>query len=143
VYVILKLGKEISQNWVLLVVIGIAVTVIGWFLHTLRNSEELQGKPLYSDLQGIELTHRGVKLSEPVVVLGDPVTGTVIGVPTDDPRFPNAWIATSKFTSDGKPYVVISGAVKLTCQQVDTLMSKRELKGVAPGVRLFLAQHCN
>jgi hypothetical protein len=122
-----KLRDVVSRYWWYLLIIGIVAVPGVWFWSVLRSSDELQGKPTYSALQGIELTRRSPKLVDPVVIAGDPDTGPVIGVPTDDVRFPNAWIATSRTAPDGKPYIVSTTTAKLivTCRQAEIVGTSR------------------
>lgn len=141
----MQIGAALSKYWWFLTVFGIAAILIWGLLSVLRNSDELQGKPTYSYLQGIEFTRRSSKLTGPIVISADSGMGPVIGVPTDSARFPNAWIYASKTAKDGTPYIVKEREAHLivTCQQVETVLSESALKSVSPIVSNLLRKQCS
>jgi hypothetical protein len=106
---------------------------------------ELADKSIYADLQGIELARRSVKLSSPVFVLERSDVGGVLGFPTDDAQFPNAWIATGVAKSDGSIYAVMprTSRIRATCSQVEAVMTEAASTKIADPVRNYLLNNCS
>jgi hypothetical protein len=86
-------------RWTSVAVLG-GVIVIAAILRFAYENSELARNPIYADLQGLEVSHRATKLSAPLLLRGNSDAGDALGVPTDDSRFPNAWIAISHAKSD-------------------------------------------
>jgi hypothetical protein len=83
-----RLGSR-KTRWVLAVVGVACVVILTAYIVFLRGGE-LGDKPIYADLQGLELTQRSSVLTEPTVVLQGE-TGPILGIPTDDaPMRPHA-----------------------------------------------------
>jgi hypothetical protein len=125
-------------------VLGGAI-VIAAVLRLGDQSSELAGKPIYAELQSLELSHRAVKLSAPLLVRGDSSAEYALGIPTDDAQFPNAWISASRARGDGLVYAVMPGSAHLqvTCRQVDdVLRGAASSRNVLPTVAKFLRKVC-
>jgi hypothetical protein len=100
--------------------------------------------PIYSDLQRVELEHRSGKLAGPLFLLGTGAAGDVIGMPTRDPRFPNAWLAADKTLPSGAVYLVPRNAgLSAPCESLNRLLAGlADSRPVSPLVREFLSRHC-
>src|SRR5271165_5436176 len=98
----------------------VAVAVAGALLWGGHNFFVLHGevgeKSIYADLQGLESSRRTSALKSPTVVY-ESTEGPLLGIPTDDPRFPNAWIAATMVKPDGSVYAVLprSAQLRLSC----------------------------
>ncbi len=128
-----------------IVVTVLGVAAVAWLVTMPMRRGELADKPIYADLQGIEMARRSVALSEPVFIPGKSAAGGVFGIPADEPDFPNAWIAASVAKADGSIYAVMPQPEHLhvTCNQVETVVLKAKAgESVAPSVRSFLEGHC-
>src|SRR5208283_1734559 len=97
----------IGSNWGKVAAGAIALLVVAYAVVIWHNGE-LGGKSTYAELQGIEVQHRSTPLTDIVALAENTEIGLVIGVPTDDQLFPNAWIAASTTKPDGSLYEVIS-----------------------------------
>lgn len=133
----------IGRNWgkvtagaVLLLVVAYAVVI--W------HNGELGGKATYAELQGIEVQHRSTPLTDIVALAKNPEIGLVIGVPTDDHLFPNAWIAASTTKPDGSLYEVISpkAHLQISCPKVRAFLSDTIGTSAARSVRDQLTRQC-
>jgi hypothetical protein len=131
--------RALAMGFVLLVVAVLGVSVSQHFRQ--RNAIDA---PIYADLQRIEFEHRSGKLAGPLFLLGAGAAGDVIGVPSQDPRYPNAWLAVDKTLPDGAAYLVPRNAVlSAPCDSVQRLLSAlTETRPVSPVVREFLSRHC-
>jgi hypothetical protein len=125
-----------------------AVVVAGAILWTAYSLLVLHGevgdKPIYADLQGLELSRRSSSLNAPTVVFDSP-KHPILGIPTDDPRFPNAWIAATVAKPDGSVYAVLprSAHLRLQCDQVSVLVEEVNKRAqMASEVRKYLNAIC-
>jgi hypothetical protein len=137
-----RLGSR-KTRWVLAVV-GVACAVILTAYIVFLRGGELGDKPIYADLQGLELTQRSSVLTEPTVVLQGE-TGPILGIPTDDARFPNAWIAATIAKSDGSVYAVMprSAHLRLPCSQSVVLTEKvNKAARMSLAVSEYLEKNC-
>jgi hypothetical protein len=100
--------------------------------------------PIYADLNQIEFEHRSGKLAGPLFLLGTGAAGDVIGMPTRDDHYPNAWLAAEKTLPGGAVYLVPHDAgLSATCESMRGLLSAvTETRPVSPTVRDFLSRHC-
>ena len=88
---------------------------------------------------------RGLPLAAPMMLLGSGAAGNVIGVPTDDPRFPNAWIAAASTHANGAVYVLMSkdAHVRVACARIGRLLDPIGANAsVTPRVRAYLTGAC-
>jgi len=125
---------------VLLLVGGLAVSLLQHY----RERGAIDA-PIYADLQQIEFEHRSAKLAGALFLLGSGAAGDVIGMPSGDARFPNAWLAADKTLPDGAVYLVPRNAgFAATCAGVTKLLAAlADTRPVSPRVREFLSHHCS
>jgi len=127
------------MGFVLLVVAVLGVSLLQHYRQ--RNAIDA---PIYADLQRIEFEHRSGKLAGPLFLLGAGAAGDVLGMPTQDPRYPNAWLAADETLPDGATYLVPRGArLVAPCDSVNRLLSAlTDTRPVSPAVRDFLSRQC-
>jgi len=132
--------RALAMGFVLLVVAVLGVSLVQHYRQ--RNAIDA---PIYADLQRIEFEHRSGKLAGPLFLLGGGAAGDVVGLPTQDPRYPNAWLAADKTLAGGAVYLVPRNArLAAPCASVSRLLSA--LPGgrpVSPVVSEFLSLHCS
>jgi hypothetical protein len=136
-----------STRWTTVAVLAcvIVIAAIAVALRFAYENSELAVKPIYAELQGIEESHRATKLFAPLYLRTDSDAGDVVGVPTDDSRFPNAWISISHAKGNGSVYAVMPSTahVQVTCQQVDHLFKDGTPSNeVSPAVAKYFRQVC-
>jgi len=102
-------------------------------------------KPIYAALHEIEFEHRSAPLRGPLFLIGATDVGDVIGLPTADPRFPNAWIAGTQTRGTQGIYLFPESArPRLACGEVDRLFAgPLTARSIAPAVRRYLHEHCS
>jgi hypothetical protein len=125
------------------VLLAVGVFVVSWYERYRHGAHVDQA--IYGDLRAVELEHRGLPLAVPMMLLGSRAAGNVIGVPTDDPRFPNAWIAATPTHANGAIYVMMSkdAHVRIACGRIGRLLDPIGAgASVAPRVRAYLAGVC-
>lgn len=107
-------------------------------------NNELTDKSTYGELQSIELARRPIRLSEPILIHGTMKIGDVLGLPTDDAHFPNAWIAVTKVRSNGDIFAVMArrARVRVSCAQVLALKGSAEVN-MSASVWHFLEKNCS
>jgi len=104
---------------------------------------QLIDRPVYSTLKSIEFEHRSAPLRSPLWLIGATDAGDVIGLPTDDPQHPNAWIATDRTPERGVYVFPITARPRVACAEIDRLvLGTLGLRKIAPGVRSYLEGHC-
>jgi hypothetical protein len=131
-------------------VMGTAIVLLtafalGYSLFQRHRNHVRDDRVVYADLQGIELRHRTSPLGAPLFLLGDGAAGDVIGIPTDAPKFPNAWFAAAKITANGEVFAVLPSDAKLRagCGSLDRLLRQvGAARTIVPKVRAFLAAQC-
>jgi hypothetical protein len=133
----------IYKNWgkvaaAVVLLLAVAYAVFVWHFG------ELGGKSTYAELQGIEVSRRSTPLTDITALTEDREIGLVIGVPTDDHMFPNAWIAASATKPDGSVYVVISQKAHLaiSCGRARAFFDDPTRVSIAPAVREHIERHC-
>jgi hypothetical protein len=121
----------------------VATGVLSISLFQQLRRSELVDRPVYSTLKTIEFEHRGAPLRSPLWLIGAMDAGDVIGLPTDDPQHPNAWIATDRTPQRGVYVFPSTVRLRVTCSEIDKLVSGTlALRKIAPGVRSYLDGHC-
>ncbi len=126
------------------VLLALGVFAASWYERYRHDSQV--DESIYGDLRSVELEHRGLPLNAPIMLLGSAAAGNVIGVPTDDPRFPNAWIAATSTRANGSVYVMMSknAHVRIACARIARLLDPIGASAsVAPRVRAYLNGACN
>jgi hypothetical protein len=133
----------IGRNWGKVTAGAVFLLVVAYAVVVWHNGE-LGGKSTYAELQGIEVQHRATPLTDIVALAENPEIGLVIGVPTDDHLFPNAWIAASTTKPDGSLYEVISSKahLQISCPKVRAFFSDPTGTSVARSVRDQVTRQC-
>jgi hypothetical protein len=133
----------IVRNWGK-VAAGATLLLISAYAVAVWHYGELGGKSIYAELQGIEDQHRSVRLADIVALTGSPDIGLVLGVPTDDPMFPNAWIATSTTKPDGSLYVVKTSKahLRLNCASAHAFFDDPGRVSISRAVREQVERQC-
>jgi len=131
--------RALAMGFLLLVVAALGVSLVQHYRQ--RNAIDA---PIFADLQRIEFEHRSGRLAGPIFLLGAGAAGDVIGLPSEDPRYPNAWLAADKTLPDGAAYLVPRNAgLAAPCASVQRLLSAlTEARPVSPVVREFVSRHC-
>jgi hypothetical protein len=130
-------------NWGKVVVAAVFLLVLAYVILVWYHGE-LGGKSTYAELQGIEVQHRSAPLADITALVDDPEIGLVIGVPTDDHMFPNAWIAATTTKPDGTIYEVVSTKARLrvSCARVHAFFDDPTRASIASAVREQIERQC-
>jgi hypothetical protein len=123
---------------------GVTLLLLSAYAVVVWHYGELGGKSTYAELQGIEVQHRSVPSTDITALTESPDIGLVIGVPTDDPRFPNAWIATSTTKPDGSLYMVASSKahLRLNCASAHAFFNDPNRLQISRAVREQVDRQC-
>jgi hypothetical protein len=125
------------------VLLALGLFVVSWYGRYRRDAHA--DAAIYADLRAVELEHRSLPLAAPMVLLGEAAAGNVIGVPTDDPHFPNAWIAAARTRANGSVYVMMpkDAHVRVACRRIERLLDPLgSSAAVTPRVRAYLTGVC-
>jgi hypothetical protein len=125
------------------VLLALGVFVASWYERYRQGAHA--DEAIYGDLRSVELEHRASPLRAPLMLLGSAAAGNVIGVPTDDPQFPNAWIAATATRANGTVYVMMPkrAHVRVACARLARLLDPIGAGvPVAPHVRAYLNGAC-
>jgi len=131
--------RALAMGAALLLVGVLAVSLLQHYRQ--RNAVDT---PIYADLRQIEFEHRSSRLSGPLFLLGSGPAGDMIGIPSKDTRFPNAWLSADKTQPNGSVYLVPRDTeLRAPCLSVTRLLTPlAPTRPVSPLVREFLSRHC-
>jgi hypothetical protein len=105
----------------------------------------MEGKAIFSTLQGLEFRHRTEHLPTPQVFGTYPKAGPVVVVSTFDKRFPYAWIAATIPSCDDELCMVDGDArLDIKCSDVSQLESQMKISRItlAQPIRALLRNAC-
>ena len=107
-----------------------------------KGCNELANKPIYADLQGIELEHRATKLTSPILLKGAIDSGKydALGVPSESGAYPSVWIVMNINDGSGGVLAVPSDEkIVLACSYLDKLETTEKLDDA---VKTYLRNSC-
>lgn len=136
----IKIGKII----VLVTASAIVIAFGGLVYFTLISPRgELAEAPEWALLQGIELTHRtDADTNSPTLLFNARGSGyVVLGLPSDNARFPKAWLILNDTAPLSGIYILLPhDGIRVSCSYVSELPSKVSIK---PEVLAFLKKQCS
>jgi hypothetical protein len=115
---------------------------IGYYMSVVYPTGELGQKKAWSVLQSVELEHRGDNGSTPIL-LKHPLNSdyTVLGLPTNNSKYPHAWIILNEKTSDSSFKVLPQKiAIHVDCEYVANLVATVSIE---PPVVAYLNKLCS
>jgi hypothetical protein len=127
------------------VIFGVAVVALAVVLYVMVivPKGELGEKRGWSVLQGTEVKYRNDADTQSPVLLFNPLESNyvVLGVPTEDAKFPRAWIILNETTPSSSVYILPRDQnFHVSCAYVDEVASKVK---VAPPVLELLRTRCS
>jgi hypothetical protein len=103
---------------------------------------ELGEKRGWTVLQGTEVKYRGNPDTQTPILLSNPLESSfvVLGLPTEDTKFPMAWIILNDTTPSSSVYILPQDQkFRVACSYVDELSAKVK---IVPLVSEFLRSRC-
>jgi hypothetical protein len=127
------------------VLLGVAAVVLAIVVYvvTIVSKGELGEKRGWALLQSTELKHRRDPNTQTPILLFNPMESkyVVLGVPTEDTKFPRAWIILNETTPSSSVYILPQNQrSQISCSYVDEVSSKVKMP---PPVLELLRAKCS
>ena len=121
---------------------GVVLLVIAYLMFVVPKGElgEARG---WSVLQSVEVAHRGDPDTKSPILLVDPLESNfvVLGLPSDDKKFPRTWLILDTTTPSSSIYLLPQGQeFHVSCSYLADLLSKVK---IAPVVLALLKARCS
>lgn len=121
---------------------AIAIVFLVYYFTMILSTSELKDKSAWAMLQGVELEHRNDADTRSPLLLKHPNGSKyiILGIPTDDARFPRAWLILNS-ASGSNPIKIIpeNQSFELSCSFVSNLSRDIRIDSL---VLAFLQKNC-
>jgi hypothetical protein len=135
------IGFSAKKIVVMACVVFIAIIIYYYFFKIIPNGE-LGQKEIWSVLQGVEQQHRSDLDSKTPIFVERAIDSeyNLLGIPTDNQKFPRVWLVLNKIDDTNKVYIIPKNlTLILECSYIDAVQSKTKIE---PSVLSFLMSVC-